>query len=199
MKRSLWLLGIVFALAAGCRVADAPSGSEPPVLRPVGEYTLVDHTGAAFGSAALAGHPYVVSFFFTRCPSICPKIMSVMSGLQTTLAGSAPQARLVSITVDPENDQPEVLAAYAAKMKMDTAKWHLVTGDPASLEAVVTKQFVTYMGKPETQPSGLMDIGHGGHLLLIDGKGQLRGTYEATDAGTPGRLLADIRALTGGD
>ena len=122
--------------------------------------------------------------------------MGVVKGIGAKLTDEAIPHHLVSITVDPENDQPKDLLAYSQALGVAKGSWTLLTGEPALVERTVTKQFVTFMGKPEKQPSGLMDIGHGGHLLLIDSRGRLRGTYPATAPETPDELLAHIRTLT---
>ena len=124
---------------------------------------------------------------------------NLVSAVGDSLREAALPHHLVSITVDPENDTPPELKAYLETLEAPAGSWTLLTGDPDHLETTVTKGFVTYMGKEEKQPSGLMDIGHGGHLLLIDGLGRMRGTYPAAEPGTQKRIVSDIRKLAGKD
>src|SRR5690606_14449383 len=93
----------------------------PPPISSLGTWELVDQTGTAFGSADLAGQVWVASFFFARCPSVCPKqqedfkqILRHVDDLHDK-SGQKRPIRLVSFTVDPEDDTPEALRAYAQK------------------------------------------------------------------------------------
>lgn len=192
-------LGLLRALALAVVLSacgpQAGSQGVPAELRPVDPFELTDHRGQPFGSEDLAGAPYVVSFFFTSCPTICPKIQGAMLDLQTALIASESRCRLVSVSVDPANDTPAVLAKYAADLGADTTRWTLLTGDPEKVLSSIRKSFVTHVGEPETTEEGLVDIGHGGHLILVDGNGTMRGTYEAADPATKARILSDLKAL----
>src|ERR1051326_2472104 len=82
-----------------------------PVYWQVPPFRLTAQSGQPFDSQSLAGNIWVVDFIFTTCPGPCPRMSSQMRGIQTAVA-SLPDVRLVSITVDPKNDTPAVLAAY---------------------------------------------------------------------------------------
>ena len=87
-----------------------------PVLGAVPAFHLVDERGAPLRERRpCAATSTVVDFIFTRCPSSCPRLTARMAELQARLAKDGSDARLVSFSVDPENDTPPVLAAYAAK------------------------------------------------------------------------------------
>ena len=188
------LVGALLLCApTACR---APSpGEAPRVIRDVPAFSLTDQGGQPFGSDQLAGEAYVVSFFFTSCPTICPRIQGAMLELQAALKKQGHRCRLVSITVDPSNDTPEKLATHAREFGADLERWTFLTGDPKEVRASVTKAFVTHMGDMEETAPGLMDIGHGGHLILVDAQGRMRGTYEAVADDTQARILADLGRL----
>ena len=156
----------------------------PPVLSQLPGFTLEDATGRPYGSADLAGTVYIASFFFTRCPSICPLLMQNVRKLQEGLdAREITGIRLVSITVDPGNDTPEVLADYARNLKADPARWTFLTGPPDKVQELVVAGFKTPMDRAETPPGSAMDIAHTGKVVLVDGSGRIRGYYGTDDTG----------------
>jgi protein SCO1/2 len=172
-----WVLLVAASLAACGR-------PEPPrVMGAIETYALTASTGEAFGSAELAGAPYVVNFFFTSCGTVCPPIMAEMGAIGDGLAARGNPTRLVSITVDPENDSPARLAEYAKKLEADPVRWSFLTGSYPLVKEVVVKRLMTHMGEAEAGPGGLVDIAHGSHALVIDAAGRLRGVHEPVAEG----------------
>lgn len=156
----------------------------PPVLAQLPAYTLEDATGKPYGSADLAGQVYITSFFFTRCPSICPLLMQNVKKLQQGLDAREIQGiRLVSITVDPENDTPAVLADYAKNLGARGGRWTFLTGPRDKVEEIVVSGFKTPMDRADTPPGSAMDIAHTGKVVLVDGSGRIRGYYGTDDMG----------------
>lgn len=156
----------------------------PPVVGHVPEWTLVADDGRPFGSADLRGTVYVASFFFTRCTSICPAIMRGVARLQAGFDERGDDGiRLVSISVDPEHDTPDVLRAYARDLGVRPERWTLVTGDAESVRRLVVDGFKTPLGAPSQAPATPIDIAHTGKLVLVDGAGGIRGYYGTDDLG----------------
>ena len=123
----------------------------PPVLGRVPAWTLTDSAGRPFGSTDLRGEVYVVSFFFTRCPSICPALMRGVARLQEGFDSRGDEGiRLVSISVDPEHDTPEVLRGYAATHGVREARWTLLTGDPEDVRRLVVDGLKTPLHEAAT-------------------------------------------------
>lgn len=155
----------------------------PPVLLTLPEWSLTDSEGRPFGSAELRGEVYVASFFFTRCTSICPLIMKAVSRLQSAYRERGIEGiRLVSITVDPEHDTPEVLREYAEKIQAEPARWTLLTGDLEAIRALLEDGFKVPVGEGTTA-TGVFDIAHTGKLVLVDREGRIRGYYDIDDMG----------------
>lgn len=188
-RRSLVLAAVLAAVAPACK-----GRADLPVMGPVGAFTLTAEDGRAFGTSDLRGRPWVASFFFTSCVTVCPRVLGGMKRLQEALAGSGSGARLVSLTVDPETDTPERLRDHARSLGADPARWTFLTGSPADVLAAVTGALKTHMGEREETPQGLLEIGHGARLLLVDGEGRLRGLYDPDDASVD-RLARDLRDL----
>src|SRR5262245_23308228 len=117
----------LIALGLGS-AACAPSRPVPPVLATLPEFHLLDAGGGEVTKATLGGRPFVADFVFTRCVASCPRLTERMKKLAAELPTASP-ARLVSISVDPEHDRPEVLRDYAARHGIADARWLFLTGD----------------------------------------------------------------------
>ena len=125
------------ACAAASRSAAARTWATRPFE--LGAFRLTERSGRAMTDADLADRVWVASFIFTHCPLSCPRITSVMKGLQARLAGT--DVQLVSISVDPERDTPEVLADYARKFGADPDRWWFLTGPKADVERLIVERF----------------------------------------------------------
>ncbi len=177
-----FVIGIVTLTAIRPLLRHVPE--PPPVLSKLPEFSLVGMDGKPYGSAELRGQVYVANFFFTSCRSICPAIMQGMGRLQAGFAERNVQGvRLVSISVDPEHDTPEVLREYAKGMGVDPARWTLLTGDPEQVRSLVVDGFKTPVVSPPPQGAGPIDIAHTGKLVLVDGSGRIRGYYGSDEMG----------------
>ena len=172
-----WLLCFLVMLDA-CRRDRAP---ERPVRvwGVVDAWQLTDQDGELFASTRLDQKPYVVSFFFSSCKTVCPRISKAMATLQHALEEEKIDAQLISITVDPHTDTPERLSAYAKEWGAKPGRWTMLTGSESELKEVVVGVFKTFMGKKEVNEDGLLDIGHGSKLILVDAKAQVRGLFDA--------------------
>ncbi|HEX6240481.1 MAG TPA: SCO family protein [Polyangiales bacterium] len=164
-------------------------------LGTVPAFSLVDQSGRSLTDRELRGAVWVANFIFTRCPSACPMLTAKFKALQSEL-GPLPGVRFVSISVDPEHDTPQVLAAYAKRFSADTSRWSFVTGPIEEIEKTVVRGFKIHVGKPtarEGDPT-LIDIMHGEHFVLVDREGQIRGYYRAGKEEL-GELKRDLQAL----
>ena len=164
-----------------------------PVTGTLADFTLRDENGRDFGSADLRGKVWVSNFIFTRCPTVCPRLTTKMGQVQHRARNLGTAIRLVSFTVDPENDTPEVLAAYAKKHRASPRMWSFLTGDRAAIEKVVILGLKIGMGKDGGDaPANLF---HDNHFALIDQKMQIRGYYAVEEEGEIDRLMRDIGLL----
>lgn len=155
----------------------------PPVMSQVPEFALVDHDGQPFSRDSMLGKVWVAGFMFTSCPSTCPKISRAMLDLQHRYEQhKIGDVSLVSFSVDPENDTPQVLARYAEHLGADTTHWRFVTGPLADMQKLVVGGFASAMDK-QNGPSGMVDIAHTTKLVLIDPDGNVRGYYASDEVG----------------
>jgi protein SCO1/2 len=190
------LAGLTLLLALGIGVSlYRKSRGALPVLGTVPAFSLTGAGGQAVTLDALRGRPWVADFIFTRCTGTCP----VMTGKMAELQKAAPSGtRLVSFTVDPANDTPDVLARYGRSVGA-RADWLFLTGTKEALYALSTQGFkLAAMEIPPGQPPGAGDgpFLHSSRLVLVDRAARIRGYYDSEEAGTIERLLADLRRVS---
>lgn len=134
---------------------------------------------------------FVADFFFTSCPSICPKMSGQMQRVQKEFE-EKDDVLLISFTVDPDKDNVETLGAYADEYNATPGKWFLVTGSkPALYDLARAGFFLTAIpgdGGPE-------DFIHSEMLVLIDKEKRIRGYYDGTDPHDVKRLIDEIKLL----
>jgi protein SCO1/2 len=186
---------LVCALGVSALAGGPPEERAPlPVLGRVADFALVDQANAPVTRAALAGEPWVANFIFTRCPSVCPLLTQRMRALQRQAQRRDGALRLVSFSVDPAHDQPAVLKAYADAYGADQTSWMFLTGSEASIEAITRSFAVALDGEADPTKSDF-GIMHSGHLVLVDGRGQIRGYYPSSEVGVEERILGDLKRL----
>jgi protein SCO1/2 len=187
-------LGLLFVLPITRTMALEPP--KPPELHiPLPAFTMTNEHGEAYGLDNLKGRIWVADFIFTSCATACPKLTKRMAEIQHRGRNLGDAFHLVSFTVDPENDTPERLLAYARSYHANANRWSFLTGPNADVEKTVVKGFKMAMGKEESEPgSGIFSIFHGEKLVLVDQTGDIRGYYDAEDADID-RLMRDIGVL----
>ena len=194
LARRLLLVCAAVALASGSLRCKSNSRALPK-LGQVGAFSLLDQRGSAVTADKLRGKVWVAAFFFTRCPSICPRITRRMRALQVQANRSALDLSLVSFSVDPDNDTPPVLLDYARGFGADPSNWSFLTGDLAAVKRTVVDGFKLALdGKadPNAENGGII---HGSHLVLVDRSLSIRGYYRTVDEDDMLRILDDARQL----
>src|SRR5688572_29007576 len=170
-------------------------GKAPDKLGTVPAFSLRDQDGKVVSDQTLKGGIWAAAFMFTRCPTICPRITTRMRELQTAARAKNLPLRLVSISVDPEHDQPAVLKTYAAKYGADLTTWSFLTGDDAVIRKTATEGFKLALEGKADASADHMGLLHGSHLILVDRELQIRGYFGTLDASDNERLLAAAATL----
>lgn len=185
--------GLALALCFG--VLGCARHEPLPTLGQVGAFALVDQSGVNVDERTLRGKVWVAAFFFTRCPTICPRITRRMRALQLAALAAKQPLQLVSFSVDPENDTPPTLLAYAKSFDADLQSWRFLTGDLQVVKRTVVDGFKLALdGKPDpgAENGGII---HGSHLVLVDETLQIRGYYRTDDDDDMKRVLEDAARL----
>lgn len=190
-RRALLALGGLSATGlGGCN-----RSRDLPALGGVGAFSLTDQAGRTVTPESLRGKVWAAAFMFTRCPTVCPRITRRMRELQLAAKQDQVPLELVSFSVDPEHDTPEVLRAYAEKYQADLGSWRFLTGDLEVIRKTSEQGFKLALdgkAKPDAEHFGLF---HGSHLVLVDRAGQIRGYYRTSEDAEMTRLRADAAAL----
>lgn len=182
----LAIVGIVIAkVLLPNRGLSAP-GAEPALFS-VPPITLTDQNGKSFSTAQLRGHPWVADFIFTSCTSSCPIMTHEMTEVQKK---TPPAVDLVSFTVDPEHDTPEILTEYGKGNHADFSRWHFLTGTKQQMLAAANAMLIS-VHPADTQAA----LSHSEKMLLVNGAGDVVGIYEGTNSQDVARLIADAAKL----
>ncbi|HEY2568852.1 MAG TPA: SCO family protein [Candidatus Udaeobacter sp.] len=156
----------------------------------VPSFQLINQNGQPFGSAQLAGKIWIADFVYTTCPGPCPMISSRMSELQKPLEKT--DVHLVSFSVDPQKDTPEVLRGYAEKLQADPARWDFLTGSKSAIYKLSHDGFK--LGISDGSDVQGIPV-HSTRMALVDRHGEIRGYYDAPEADAITKLLADTNHL----
>ena len=156
----------------------------------VPSFQFINQNGQPFGSAQLAGKIWIGDFVYTTCPGPCPMISSRMSELQKPLEKT--DVHLISFSVDPEKDTPDVLRSYAERLQAELGRWDFLTGPKSAIYRLSHDGFKL----PISDGSDAEGIPvHSTRIVLVDRHGAIRGYYNATEPDAITKLLADTNHL----
>jgi protein SCO1/2 len=194
----LWgfLVVALLAVAAATAVQRLWRPEPLPVLGKVPEFALTNRDGRPVHRSDLAGRTWVADFVFTRCPASCPMMSARMARLDRDLPRDLP-VTLVSFSVDPEYDTPEVLERYARSFQAPE-RWLFLTGGRAAIRRLTVEGFKLGLEMAPGPGSGPEPILHSTRFVLVDGEGGIRGYYEAFDEESTAKLKTDLLRLAEG-
>jgi len=174
--------------AQGCRRSAEAERQAPDSLSSA---ALTDQEGAARRFSDFEGKSVVLSFFFTSCPSVCPRETRALAEVQRRLSPAlSSRVQFLSLTVDPDNDSNEKLKAFARDNGADPSNWAFVRASPPATTAL-TKELAVFADPQQAQAA---PVGHGTSVYLFDGRGRLMQRY----AGSPldgARLARELEQL----
>jgi len=157
-----------------------------PELGSIGHFQLTDSESQEFSDHNLNGKVWVANFIFTSCQGVCPMMTKNMSKVFNNFKNQS-DFQIVSISVDPETDTPEVLQSYAKKYNVENENWHFLTGDREKIKKLMFEDFKL----------GYADdvIFHSDRMVLVDQHNKIRGYYTGTDGNEFNKLSLDIARL----
>jgi cytochrome oxidase Cu insertion factor (SCO1/SenC/PrrC family) len=180
------------------------SSEEKPLegLRQFGsvpQFSLVERDGRRITLSDLRGKIWIVNFIYTNCPDTCPIQSAQMRQFQEEFQNEK-DLRLVSITVDPKRDTPEVLSEYAKRFSADAGRWLFLTGEKETIHNFAQEGF--HLGAVEIPHEKRPESGathtHSPRFVLVDREAQIRGYYVSTDPDAMKRLRRDLNVLISG-
>lgn len=156
-------------------------------------FTLTDRTDRTVTRSDLDGKILVVDFLFTSCSLTCPAVNGQMAKIQQ-LTTNDPNVRLVSLTVDPRDDTPDVLAQYGERFGAQTNRWLLLTGNRNMLYNLIGQSF---LGQDSNDLYGYMpgNFAHTERIALMDSQGNLRGYFDGLNQNTATAVAEEITKL----
>ena len=139
-------------------------------IGPAPKFELINQDNKKITNETYKGKVYVLEFFFTTCPTICPKMNQSMLVLEKSFFGN-PNFGMVSITIDPNHDTPKILNEHRNLLGVKSANWNFLTGDKAYIFNLANKGFNLYAGENNKVAGGFE---HSGLFALIDKNGNIR-------------------------
>jgi len=185
MPRRYFYDTVVVKMEKGKKVNDT-------VWHKVRPFKLKNQFGKEVGLEDWGGKIIIADFFFTSCPSICPKLTRNMKKLQTAFKKTDSLVRFVSFTVDPTRDTVQALKAYGDKFGIDHDTWFMLTGDKNELYDIALNEF-----KASIASNGNIDTGfiHTDRFFLLDKERVVRGWYSGLDSVNLDKLIKDVVLL----
>ena len=160
-------------------------------LHQIAPFRLTNQNGKIITQRDYQDKIYVADFFFTTCPTICPKMTENMALIQARILDDS-QVKLLSFSVTPQIDSVAQLKRYAIEKEVNDQKWNLVTGDKKEIYTLARKSFLAVK---EDGDGGAFDMIHTENFILVDPEKRIRGFYDGTDIKAMEELLQDITTL----
>jgi protein SCO1/2 len=157
----------------------------------IADFKLINQLGDTITLKNLEGKIYVADFFFTTCPTICPKMSDQMYRVYQKYKDN-PDVLILSHTVMPEVDSVPVLKAYAEKYGADANKWIFLTGPKEEIYQLARKSYFAVITEGD---GGVSDFIHTENFILVDKQKRIRGFYDGTSKEDVDRLIKEISYL----
>jgi protein SCO1/2 len=191
LRSALFVVSLVL-LAACQRREPLPSFTAVP------PFALTAQDGRLVTRDDYAGRVWIADFVFTNCPGPCPMLTSHMREVQDLLEERSLDVPLVSFSVDPETDTPEVLTDYGKTFGADFSRWTFLTGDKQEIYDLILHGFLLAVSDGAVSAdysAGPGIITHSTRFALIDKEGQVRGYYHGEEATVAAEIVADAQRL----
>jgi len=176
---------------AGYKDIRSVDGKMDTIYHTIQDFAFLNQDSMIITEKTFEDKVYVADFFFTSCPSICPKMKQQMLRVYERFYDE-PQLLILSHTIDPKHDTVAVLKEYAKLLEVESSKWHFVTGDMDKIYAIAEKSYFAPAGEDEEAPGGFL---HNGAFVLVDKDRRIRGVYDGTDEFQVDKLIKDIPRL----
>jgi protein SCO1/2 len=157
----------------------------------ISNYLFTDQQERQVSLRSFPGKIEVVNFFFSRCPGVCPKMMSGLGRVTDKYAQDA-RVHFLSFSVDPKYDSPSRLAHYAEALGVDAKQWQLLTGDKRKIYRMARTGFHVDASEGDGGPDNFI---HSDKIILVDNEGRIRGYYSGIVPSEMDKLINDIKKL----
>ncbi len=155
-------------------------------------FTYLNQDSIQITSATMKGKVWIADFFFTSCPSICPKMTSQMKRLSILTKDLEKQIQFISFSINPTYDTPYKLRTYRKHYGINAKNWQFLTGDEEATHDLGVNYFQVFANKDIESAGG---YAHSPAFVLVDKEGYVRGVYIGTDTKQVNLLHKDVRKL----
>ncbi|WP_240163406.1 SCO family protein [Spirosoma taeanense] len=161
------------------------------VYHTIPDFTFVSQYGDTVTARTLNGKVYVADFFFTSCPTICPKMKVQLKRVYEKFKGN-PDVMLLSHTIDPAHDSVPMLKEFADNLGVTGRQWLFVTGDKETIYDIGQNSYMVTAQQDASAPGGVI---HSGAFILVDKNKHIRGVYDGTTEDGVDKLMKDMDRL----
>ena len=158
----------------------------------IADFVLTNQYKKRFGSNDLKGKVYLTEFFFTSCPSVCPKVAKQMQAIHKELS-TEPNFALVSVTLDGKRDTPSRLYDYAEEKEGNDSNWYFLSGEREEVYDLASDSYFVAAYQDTTRQTD--NIMHDGIVVLVDQQGHVRGMFDGKEAATVGKVKEAVALL----
>ncbi|MCU0469667.1 MAG: SCO family protein [Arcicella sp.] len=155
------------------------------------DFEFINQDSTKISQKDFAGKIYVADFFFTTCPTICPKMKTQMLRIYEKFKDN-PKVGILSHSIDPRHDTPAVLREFMNNLGIKSKMWQMVTGDKAKIYEIGQKSYMVSAADDPTEPGGIV---HSGAFILVDKNRHIRGIYDGTEPDKVDKLMIDMEIL----
>ena len=201
----IWLAAITMVIATSCETKKLPYLGEPDIVKKVvngketeetvyptiPDFSFTNQDKQTVTQADFKNKVYVADFFFVTCPTICPIMKKNMLTVYKEFKDN-PDVKILSHTIDPEHDNPDVLKQYAKDLGVTGTTWQFVTGDREKIYDIGQKHYMVSAMEDSSQAGGYI---HSGAFVLIDKDRHIRGMYDGTTEEGTAKLKEDLKIL----
>lgn len=165
---------------------------ENPLNWKVREFSAINQEGVKVGLSDLENQVWLAEFVFTNCTTVCSPMTAHLASLQKKFAEEGLNVTLVSFSVDPERDTPEVLKEFGQKFGSDFSNWHFLTGySKEEIKQLSEESFKSTL----VFETGTDQVMHGTALFLVDSTGTIVKKYDGLDSAMDAQLIEDVKIL----
>jgi len=201
----IWQAAITMVIATSCETKKLPYLGEPDIVKKVvngketeetvyptiPDFSFTNQDKQTVTQADFKNKIYVADFFFVTCPTICPIMKKNMLTVYKEFKDN-PDVKILSHTIDPEHDNPDVLKQYAKDLGVTGTTWQFVTGDREKIYDIGQKHYMVSAMEDSSQAGGYI---HSGAFVLIDKDRHIRGMYDGTTEEGTAKLKEDLKIL----
>lgn len=161
------------------------------VYHTIPDFKFVSQDGDTVTAATVKDKIYVADFFFTSCPTICPKMKTQLKRVYERFQTN-PNVLLLSHTIDPVHDSVAALKTFAQELGVTGKNWLFVTGDRDKIYDIGQNSYMVTAKEDASAPGGVV---HSGAFILVDKDRHIRGIYDGTTVDGVDKLMADMDKL----